>query len=250
MLGPLLSACSPPPIEWDDPVLLPAELASAERVGFDSVNRLVALPALSIAVPDLPRQCASSVRVARDTNGDWYAVWWSRRADSTADIVVARSADGATWAPPVKVDSMDTARVGCRRPPPSIDASGGNVHVAYSMAAKEGRGIFASHSMDRGTMFHSPVAVVYGERIGETAIAANGDDVVVAYEDPNSTLDHVGLALSRTMAHLFQSRHTASPSAGVARKPRLALGGGRVAVMWTRESGDTSTRMMRIGVLR
>jgi hypothetical protein len=200
-------------------------------------------------MPAVPGQCPLSVRLARDTTGQWYAVWWSLKPDSTADLVVAYSADGRSWEPPVLVDSLDTARAGCRRVPPSIAADSGNVHVAYAMAAREGPGIFASHSMDRGTIFHSPVAVVYGERIGRTAIAARGYTVVVAYEDPNGSLDRIGLALSNTMAHLFQHRLTVSSAPDSARSPGVALGHGTIAVTWTRGT-DSTTRFLRTGDLR
>lgn len=250
-LATALAACEPAPIAWDDAVPLSPELAAAPAVGFDSLDQLVAVEPPVVTPPVAPAQCTATVRTARDTNGDWYAAWWATRADSTADLVMARSADGgATWGAAIRVDTLDIARSGCRRLPPAIAASDGNVHVAYSMAAREGPGVFASHSMDRGTMFHTPVAVVYGERIGLTAIAARGNTVAVAFEDPNSTLDHIGLALSRTMAHLFQYRHTASPTAASARQPDVVLGNGRIAVMWTRVTNGSAQRMIRTGVVR
>jgi hypothetical protein len=198
------------------------------------------------SVPAMPTLCAGSVRTARDSTGDWYAVWWALRPDSTADVVVARSADAKTWRPAVRVDSTDTGRLGCRRPAPSIAADGGNIHVAYAMTAREGPGIFASHSMDRGTMFHSPVAIVYGERPGLTAVGARGNLVAVAYEDPNTNPTRIGLALSRTMAHTFESRELVSPeTGGGASAPRVSLRGDSVAVIWSR--GDI--RVVRRGTL-
>ena len=152
----------------------------------------------------------------------------------------------------MKVDSTDTGRVGCRRPPPSIAADRENVHVAYAMAAKEGPGIFASHSMDRGMTFHSPVAVVYGERLGLTAIAARGDTVAVAYEDPNSDPQRVGLAFSRTMGHTFEARQLVSPVTSPAHDPGVAVGGGRIAVTWLRGAATdvSGPRVLRMGVTR
>lgn len=244
-----MSACSPPPVEWSEAAPLPGELGMAQALAFDPDGRLVPARLPVLSPPSAPGQCPASVRLARDTTGQWYAAWWSLRPDSTAHLVVAYSADGAGWEPAVTVDTMDTAPVGCRRAPPSIAADSGNVHVAYAMAAREGPGIFASHSMDRGTMFHTPVAVVYGERIGRTAIAARGWLVAVAYEDPNGTQDRIGLALSTTMAHLFQHRMTVSPAADSARRPDVVLGPGRIAVTWTR-GADTTARMLRLGALR
>lgn len=255
LVGLLCWACKPEPIEWGEPTPLPPALASTTDLAFDAEQHLVARRPASIILPVFTSQCTGSVRVARDTTGDWYAVWWSARLDSTALVVVSRSTDGVTWGPAVDVDSTDAGRVGCRRAAPSIDADGENVHVAYAMAAREGPGIFASHSMDRGMTFHSPVAVVYGEHIGGTAIAGRGDLVAVAYEDPNSDPQRVAVAFSRTMAHTFETRELASPPTGAARDPGIALGDGKIVVTWARGAAGAATdapapRVMRIGELR
>jgi hypothetical protein len=109
--------------------------------------------------------------------------------------------------------------------------------------------------MDRGMTFHSPVAVVYGEHIGRTAIAARGDLVAVAYEDPNSDPQRVAVAFSRTMAHTFETRELVSPPTGAARDPGIALGDGRIAATWARGAAGAATdasapRVMRVGELR
>jgi hypothetical protein len=244
----LAVACEKPPIEWSDPVAAPSD--SASSIVLQGDGRIAPASRLSIQAPSAPGQCAQSVRVARDSLGDVYAVWWQLRSDSTADLVLAHSSDGRTWDTPIRVDTLDAGRVGCRRVAPSIDAHGGSVHVAYSMAAREGPGIFASHSMDQGAMFHSPVAVVYGERIGGAAIAAKGDVVVVAYEDPNTEPRRISVALSRTMAHLFQSRMSVSPPGARARAPDVTLGNRRVAVTWLEGTEGDSLRMIRVGVIR
>lgn len=249
LLALALAGCDAPPIVWDDPVPLPAGIGSSDRLFITAAGALQTATDSAIAPPSGAGQCAASVRMARDTTGEWYAVWWAARGDSTAEIVVARSPTGAAWEAPVRVDTLDAGRTGCRRPPPSIDAYGGHVHVAYAMAAREGPGIFASHSMDRGALFHTPVAVVYGERIGEAAIAARGNIVAIAFEDPNGTLDHIGLAYSNTMAHLFQHRETVSPDGAGARQPRIALGDGRIAVAWTRVAGGAQTQLVRFGTI-
>jgi len=246
-----LGACGDPIITWGEPATLERAIGSGDRLALsgDGVARLV--PDSSPAAPAAAGQCRASVRMARDTTGEWYAVWWSALPDSTAEIVVARSADGATWEPAVRVDTVDAGRSGCRRPAPAIDAWGGHVHVVYAMAAREGPGIFASHSMDRGVLFHSPVAIVYGERIGAADIAARGNIVAIAFEDPNSAQDQIGLAYSNTMAHMFQHRQTVSLSGGGARSPRVALGEGRIAVAWMRAAGGADpVGLARVGTLR
>ena len=244
-------ACSETPrIRWDDATPLAPALSDSARLAFAKNDSLIitSAPMATEPVPATPTQCRESVRVARDSvTGQWYAAWWAVRPDSTADLVVAHSADGSHWGPAVRVDTLDAGRTGCRRAAPAVAADGDNVHVAYSMAAREGPGIFASHSMDRGLTFHSPVAVVYGATIGRCAIAARGNLVVVAYEDPNSSPQRVALAFSRTMGHPFDSRETMSPPTGAASDPMVALGARRIAVAWLQGDSARGGRMIRLG---
>jgi hypothetical protein len=247
------AACGEAAIAWDEPTTTTQAISGGDRIVVDSSGavRIVRAPELPVPPVAGGNACRESVRFARDTSGELYAVWWATRPDSTAEIVVARSMDGAHWDAPIRVDTVDAGRSGCRRPAPAIDAWGGHVHVAYSMAAREGPGIFASHSMDRGVLFHTPVAVVYGERIGASDIAARGNLVAIAFEDPNAVQDEIGIAYSNTMAHLFQHRETVSSPGGAARAPRVGLGEGRIAVAWTRAAGGaTPVTVTRVGSIR
>ena len=255
LVASLCGACNSNPIEWSEPTPLPQNLAAATDLAFDARQDLVARAPDRAPVPVVTGQCTGSVRAARDTTGDWYAVWWSVRSDSTGDIVMSRSSDGVHWTHAVTFDSTAEGRGGCQLPAPSLYADGANIYVAYAMAAREGPGIFASHSMDRGMTFHSPVVVVYGAHIGGTAIAAQGDAVAVAYEDPNSDPQRVAVAFTRTMGHLFETHEIVSPPTGAARDPRIAVGKSRIAVMWAPGVAGTATdasapRMMRIGSFR
>ena len=132
------------------------------------------------------------------------------------------------------VDTADRGANGCRRPAASVaaDAATGYVHVAYALVAPGAPGVFFAHSMPGHFMFHAPVPIVYGERPGRTSVAASGDVVAVAYEDPNAAEPRVGLALSRTLGHTFEHRVAASTGVGAAVEPRVALAGGTVAVAW------------------
>jgi hypothetical protein len=110
--------------------------------------------------------------------------------------------------------------------------------------------------MDRGMTFHSPVPIVYGKRIGLTAIAARGDMVAVAYEEPNSDPRRIALALSHTLGHIFERREVVSPPTGPAGAPGVALGNHAIAVTWSRPSDDNpqerdaGSRMLRLGSIR
>ena len=127
------------------------------------------------------------------------------------------------------------------------------MHVTYAVQAAEGPGLFFSHSMDGGITFHAPVPILYGERLGRTSVAADGDLVVVGFEDPNSTAPRIGLALSRTMGHIFEHRILpVSDDNGAATTPLTAVRGRRIVVAWEPgpAGGTPTTLIVRAGVVR
>jgi hypothetical protein len=177
------------------------------------------------------------------------------------------SAPGAStvgaWRGPIVVDSVDQGpadaqaatrgAVGCARPAPSVavDTRHGYVHVAYALVGPEGPGVFYAHQMDPRSGFEPPQAIVYGARIGAVRVAAAGDVVAVAYEDPNSAArTRIAVAISRTSGHLFAERLTASSENENARDPYVAVRGRAVVVGWSDvpTTGDTTFRVRRARV--
>ena len=146
------------------------------------------------------------------------------------------------------VDSVDVGKLGCARPGPSIAASGGYVHIAYSLAAPEGFGVFFAHSMDNTATFHSPIAVIYGDRLSATATAAGGMRVAVAYEDPSGNGHRIDVALSETQGHTFEPRERGSPDEMEAVAPEVALRDSVVALSFVQPSGGG--RIIRLGHIR
>jgi hypothetical protein len=201
--------------------------------------------------------CPGSLRTVQ-AGGDTYAAWWAIRPDSSSALMTARSTDGGrTWLVTAPADTTDRSRRGCARPAPDVAASAATHYfdIAYFLEPAEGPGIFFTHTMDAphlGTpnaVFHSPVAVMYGAHPARVAVATRGDDVVVAYEDPNSEREMIGLALSRTMGHLFDARVMVSNPDLPATDPRVALAGDTVVVQWA-ERPDSLARGGRIAVRR
>ena len=248
ILSALLAAigCMPDPIEWQE-----AAIWTVERGGPDHVVISPAGGAELAPAPDRPAfapagACPGSPRFAWYAEADGvrrevHAVWWAHRADGSASLLAARSEDGgSTWRAPVPVDSLDRPGLGCRRPAPSIavDPLTGYIHIAYFLLAPEGPGVFFAHSMEGGELYHEPVAVVYGSRPSEAAIAAEGSLVVVAYEDPNARHPRIALALSRTDGHIFEHRLSPiSASSAIATSPRIAVRQGTIAVAWEEQIG-------------
>jgi len=244
----LLSACAPDPVKWDSENRTDTPVPAGSRLTLQGGD----LPAMAAAwtPPRLPSgtpQCAGSL-VATPARGDTaFAAWWAPRADSSALLVVARSDDGGLdWRAPEVADSTDKGHTGCGRPSPFIaaDTTNGYVHVVYFMLAAEGPGVFFTHSMGGGEMFHSPVPIVYGERASASAVACNGDTVAVAYVDPNASTPQVWLALSRTTGHIFESRMEVSPSTVQAARPAVAVRGHRVAVAWLETNRNSGAAVM------
>jgi hypothetical protein len=166
-------------------------------------------------------------------------------------LYVSMSSDsGKSWGQQSAVDTTDVSSAGCTRPPPSLATVGDDVYIAYSMVAPEGKGVFFAHSM--GSMLHAPVPVIYGERLVSTAIAADANRVLVAYEEPNGTHPQVEFALSNTQGHIFEVHATASRSVDAASAPAIAVDGSTIAVSWMEASvaNPAGSRVVRVGHLQ
>ncbi|HET8770752.1 MAG TPA: hypothetical protein VFM71_07200 [Gemmatimonadaceae bacterium] len=257
LLSVAVQACVPKAVIWDEAVQrLPGALADTMRLAWPDT---AALPVLVSAWtpatwPAEPGTCTASLRAARALDGEAFASWFAVRPDSSVLLRVARSDDdGATWNPAVTADSTDVGTAGCARPAPFIAADSLNayVHVVYHLVAREGAGLFFTHTMERGALFHEPVPIVYGDRPSAAAVASRGDTVVVVYEDPNSRSARLGLAISRTQGHIFERRVPASDETGEAHLPRIAVRGTRVAIAWTvTQRGNGAQRTaVRLGTL-
>jgi hypothetical protein len=242
----LLAACGGAPLAWEPAA--PDRDATTVRARPD----VRPLPAGARGAT-----CPGSMGVVRVDSGV-VAVWWAVRPDSTALLLSARGTRdprrvppwAVEWGPVVAIDTLDRGAHGCARPAPAIalEPRTGYVHVGYAMDAPEGTGVFFAHSMDAGRMWHSPVSIVYGPRLAATAIAARGDTVAVAYEDPNSAdPPQVALALSVTAGHLFEHKSIpVSAGAYAATSPEVALEpSGGVVVGWRERRPDGPVAMRR-----
>jgi hypothetical protein len=259
LLAPLVganAACAAPPVDWAPTRMTARPPGPAVALGADGSVHADPMAALAstAAAPHGP-VCAGSLRVAA-ARGTLFGVWWAPRADSGARLLAARSGDGGrTWSTPAPVDTTDAGAGGCGREAAAIaaDSVSGYVHVTYALQAAEGPGLFFSHSMDGGVTFHAPVPILYGDRPGRTSVAADGDLVVVGFEDPNSTTPRIGLALSRTMGHIFEHRILpVSDDNGIATHPLAAVRGHRIAVAWQPDAVDVRapTLAVRTGTVR
>jgi len=249
--------CIPNAVDWDDEVSRsPGELGDSLRLvwGADGAGPMFVAEWSPPTWPAEPRACITSLRATPALNDEAYASWFAVRDDSSVVLRVARSDDGGrSWHPAVTADDTDVGRTGCGRPAPyiSADSLNGYVHLVYHLVAREGAGLFFTHTMERGALFHAPVPIVYGDRPSKAAVASRGDTVVVAYEDPNSKNPRLGLAISRTQGHIFERRVPASDDSGEGRGPRVAVRGTRIVIAWTAaQRGGTAPRTsVRSGIL-
>jgi hypothetical protein len=251
----VLLGCDEPPVQWGATRTVPAVPAST--VSPDGSLHPDSMAMLAAHLPPPERAvCPGSLALSR-ASGRLYAAWWRVRPDSGALLLAAHTGDeGRTWSTPAPVDTTDRSVSGCNRSPPAIaaDSASGYVHVVFALLGREGPGLFYAHSMDEGATFHSAVPIFYGDRLGRSSVAADGDLVAVAFEDPNSRTPRIGLALSRTMGHIFEERLLPiSDDHGVATHPLAAVRDRRVAVAWHRRASSDSAApvlVVRTGVVR
>jgi hypothetical protein len=251
VLAASVAGCRPDLVEWTD-----ASAVASDTLPFVPPGSSVGMYVSQAGLPPDSAMCAGSVVYAVDPEGDeltfpLFAAWLRLRADSTVAVMSARYAIAgrqSQWHRAVIVDSTDVAKLGCDRPRPSIASTNLNVHVSYSLRAPEGYGIFFAHSMDNGVSFHSPVIVVYGDRLSRTATAARMQRVVVAYEDPSGDVKRVDVAVSNTDGHTFEPRVHGSPEGISASDPQVAIRGDSIALSFV--SGDSTSRVLRLGRIR
>lgn len=254
----MLAGCGwdAPPVAWESPTPLLTRSDSATRYsahwtpGAPTAEVVVRGPEATPAVAGGP-ECPGSRAVAARVAGREWSVWWQARPDSSATLIAARRDSLGAVQLQVVVDSVDRALLGCARPAPviAVDSVNGYVHVAYFMVAPEGPGVFYAHLMPPQTRFELPMAMVYGEKPADVAIASRGDTVVVAYEDPNSEHGRIALSLSLTAGHLFEQTARLVPVSTSSRQafaPEVVrLSGGELWVGWTEESQAGSAYLLR-----
>lgn len=227
-------------------------------------------PRSSLGDGDVPQdsaRCTRSLRSVASAGRGRVALWWSKRDRGRVMLLAAwRDGDAGGWRGPIVVDSLDQGpgdaqaaergAVGCIRSAPSvaIDDKHGYVHVAYVLVGPEGPGVFYAHQMDPRSQFEPPKAILYGTKLGAVRVAASGDVVAVAYEDPNSgSRPRVGVAVSTTSGHVFVEQLTASTDNSNARDPWVAVRGRAVVVGWSdipATGGDTTFRIRRARIER
>ena len=229
----MLPGCVSEPVEWGDVSYRKSQLGDPDA---HSAVMSADLP----SVMGAPAACIRSIRTA-GTAPDLFRAWWASRSDSSVVLSMQHSGDrGVSWQAPLVVESRDSGRRGCDRPAPGIfyDPVSGYLHLVYFIEGRDGAGVFFAHSMDKGGMFHAPVAVVYGNRPSAASVAGIGDSVIVVFEDPNATAPRVGIALSRSAGHIFEQRGQATPDDVPAVVPWVAFDKGRITVWW--KSPDSS----------
>jgi hypothetical protein len=123
----------------------------------------------------------------------------------------------------------------------------GYLHLVYFIEGADGAGVFFAHSMDKGGMFHAPVAVVYGNTPSAASVAGAGDSVVVVFEDPNAMTPRLGIALSRSAGHIFEQRGEVTPDDVLASRPWVALDHGKITVWWKTPDKTGSPSGDRVG---
>ncbi len=234
-----VTACAKEPIEWQPPRDLSGTIGATTRLVLDErgTPHLVDQPMPTVVLP--AAACSTSVVTARARGDEWYAAWFLARFDSSVVLMVSRSTNGGSaWSTPVVADGRDRGGRGCSRPRPALtaDTASAYVHAAYFIEPIEGTGVWYTHSMEQGTIWHQTIGVLYGDEPVTASIASAGDTVLVAYEHPGSGGSRLGVAISREAGHTFAERLRVVRVSGTVREPRIALEDGRVALAWLEQA--------------
>ena len=241
-VGLSVTACVGEPVEWGDVSYRGSRLGDPDtRSGVLSAN----LPRVSGGVD----HCLRSI-LATSAGSDVFRVWWTSRSDSSVLLSMQHSrSGGASWDLPVTVEDRDRGRRGCDRPAPGMfyDPARGYLHLVYFIEPPGGAGVFFAHSMDKGAMFHSPVPVVFGNSPSAASVAANGDSIVVVFEDPNATAPRIAIALSHSTGHIFERRGEVTPDDVPAVTPWIVLDHRRISVWWKPGEDVAGNRGDRVG---
>jgi hypothetical protein len=238
----LLAACTPEPIAWaPEPDRRAIEASKADSAlaaaiggAFGETPQVDQAPdSLLRAMVDDSSPCLELVRVSRPADRPRALVWWSARPDGRAQLRQRASTDTG-WRATIPVDTV-VARdsTGCRRAAPSVtvDRQTRWVHIAYSMVAPEGPGLFYAHQMDPRVPFEPPRVIVYGDGQPASSVASDGQIVAIGFENPNDR-PTIAVALSRTGGHLWEPPVRVSNSSVPALRPRIAVGGDSIALGW------------------
>ena len=247
-----VAACDRPPLAWQEAMRAPRAPGPAWRLAVDAHGQpaLGTAPTVPFVAP--PGACATSVVFTRAGGGVWFVAWWQPRADSSAQLLVSRSANGgATWSAPAVADGRDRSPLGCARPHPSIaaDSATGAVHLAYFVVPQQGAGVWYVHSPDAGASWRGATGVFYGTDPAAADVAVRGDTVLVAYEYPDADDARIGVALSYTAGRDFPVHMPVSPGTERAADPRAALGAGTAAVAWVAGGRDAAATVVDIAAL-
>ncbi len=262
-LALLLAACAPEPIAWQPTPTRTAIGAAAADSGLaatiDAVfarasggDRAASDPLIAATMAN-EAPCEGSARLSRSPAQQGALVWWSVRPDGRAQLRMRGSADTG-WRASLAVDTV-LARdsTGCRRPAAAVavDRATRWVHVAYTLVAPEGPGLFYAHQMDPRAPFEPPRVIVYGDGQPAASVASDGPMVVIAFENPNDR-PTVAVALSRTGGHLWEPPTRVSASTVPAVRPRVAVAGDSVAVGWIEPAanGQPVTLVVRRGRIK
>ncbi len=213
------------------------------------------------AFPGDPERCVGSLRLAHGPGGATAATWWSRRGGGRVALMTAWKGENtaALWSTPVAVDTSDTGpsdaragerrAAGCNRIPPAIavDAATGAVHIAYSLPTKAGAGVFHVSQSAPGGPFGAPQAIVHGDAPAAARIAAAGELVAIAYEDPNGgTRRGIVLALSHDSGAHFKDRLAATAGVQGGRDPYVMIRGDHIVVGWSEIPNATATPVFKV----
>jgi hypothetical protein len=185
--------------------------------------------------------CKTSVAVGAD--GSTYVAWRHVYPTNLRDMAVARSADGQSFDPPVRVSEDGWQIASCPEDGPSIVVDAANVvHIAWPTIVAPGatqKGIFYSYSTDRGRTFAPRLRIDSDPSVRLAAhpqLTLMGNGVAIAWEERAG--DTTGIRTRLIVSESRERWHPAlQPVINVADAPNVsypAIAGGAnsVVISW------------------
>ena len=223
----LAVACAPEPVKWTK---LSTDAPTTSTSPAHAIPGNFQLP---------PNACPNSLAVVQMSATEIHATWWQSDSSGQIQLAVARTSDaGANWSTQMIAHAQGRAGFPCSYPPPAVDADSatGYVHLAYFLQAKEGAGVWYTHSMDRGRSWHAATALIFGDAPARSSVASDGWLLAVAYEAPYEPSRQIWLALSPDAGHTFERGVSVTQGSMLAANPRVSLEDRSISVTWTERS--------------
>ncbi|MFT4605015.1 MAG: hypothetical protein ACI9W4_001754 [Rhodothermales bacterium] len=203
-------------------------------------------PGPEFLIDDLTCDCCPNAMTALD-DGGLIMAYRNRTETEVRDIHVARMVDGS-WEEPKAVHEDGWEIAACPVNGPALDASHGNVAIAWFTAPNDQPQVNVAFSNDSGETFGAPIRMDTGAAIGRVDVVLLDDGTAIAswiQGDPATGGSEAGITARRVAPDGRQSEAVTvvpTSSSRTSGYPRMVRDGDALVFAWT---GTQPTRSVR-----